>query len=568
MYLFLHYICFYSNIFGFETKKTIAFNEITSVKRAKTAGIFPNAIEIIGGGRKYFFASFLSRDEAFKLINDGWEQHSNGAEAAIEQQLVISKNLSASDSKSISESSSQENGFVAIEKVNSFKRPIDELDTADRDKAASTSNAAQFSPNVENDLEVENDLDLPINTDPSSSLDTCIWKPENFDAPKVPEDYTKVAEAKFPIKVEEFFNLFFSDSAISFVEAFHKRCGDKEFRCSSWYPHDKFGHARDVSFQHPIKFYLGAKFGSCQEVQKFRIYRNRFLFLFQAFCILLFCIMYSYILLDILTSTLDSHLVIESSQRINDAPYGDYFLVEGLWHVEKNTNRSQEGCALRVYINVAFSKKTIWKGKIVQATLDECRETYASWIDTAREILKQKPDKEGLNVALSSVQNGDHPMGKEARTQEPSERSPNLSEPPDSMDGNQQMGNLLDGSFIDATSVTTLLRELVRKSYSFLNNQSRISLVVAIAFVVIFLMQMSILVLINRPQHVHVTYPVEYMGGMGGEWSTENVAWLEKRAHHLKDEMLMLGARLERLQHDYAALKAQLEGLEHPRKRR
>ncbi|GLU00373.1 hypothetical protein SLE2022_177500 [Rubroshorea leprosula] len=525
MYLFVHYICFYSNIFGFETKKTIAFNEITSVKRAKTAGIFPNAIEIIGGGRKYFFASFLSRDDAFKLINDGWEQHSNGAEAAIEQQ------------ESISESSSQENGFVAIEKVNSFKCPIDELDTADRDKAASTSSASQFSPNLENDLEVENDLDLPINTDPSSSLDTCIWKPENFDAPKVPEDYAKVAEAKFPIKVEEFFNLFFSDSAVSFVEAFHKRCGDKEFRCSSWYPHDKFGHARDVSFQHPIKFYLGAKFGSCQEVQKFRIYRN-------------------------------SHLVIESSQKINDVPYGDYFLVEGLWHVEKNTDRSLEGCALRVYINVAFSKKTIWKGKIVQSTLDECRETYASWIDMAREILKQKPDKEGLNVALSSVQNGDHPMGKEARTQEPSERSPNLSELPDSMDGNQQMGNLLDRSFIDATSITTLLRELVRKSYSFLNNQSRFSLVVAIAFVVIFLMQMSILVLINRPQHVHVTYPVEYMGGMGGEWSTENVAWLERREHHLKDEMLMLGARLERLQHDYAALKAQLEGLEHPRKRR
>ncbi|GLT84572.1 hypothetical protein SLE2022_027930 [Rubroshorea leprosula] len=121
---------------------------------------------------QYFFASFLSRDEAFKLINDGWEQHSNGAEAAIEQQ------------ESIFESSIQENGFVAIEKVNSFKCPIDELDTADRDKAASTSSAAQFSPNVENDLEVENDLDLPINTDPSSSLDTCIWKPENFDAPK------------------------------------------------------------------------------------------------------------------------------------------------------------------------------------------------------------------------------------------------------------------------------------------------------------------------------------------------------------------------------------------------
>lgn len=86
-------------------------------------------------------------------------------------------------------------------------------------------------------------------------------------------------------------------------------------------------------------------------------------------------------------------------------------------------------------------------------------------------------------------------MGKEARTQEPSERSPNLSELPDSMDGNQQMGNLFDGSFIDATSIKALLRELVRKSYSFLNNQSRISLVVAIAFVVIFLMQVRSLLL-------------------------------------------------------------------------
>lgn len=90
MYLFIHYICFYSNIFGYETKvlfyslllqsnpiqsfiyflphcllacfnvlsflflfqKIIPFAEISSVKRAKTAGIFPNAIEILAGGKK------------------------------------------------------------------------------------------------------------------------------------------------------------------------------------------------------------------------------------------------------------------------------------------------------------------------------------------------------------------------------------------------------------------------------------------------------------------------------------------------------------------------------------
>ncbi|GKV12733.1 hypothetical protein SLEP1_g23850 [Rubroshorea leprosula] len=523
MYLFVHYICFYSNIFGFETKKIIAFNEITSVKRAKMAGIFHNAIEIFAGGRKYFFASFLSRDEAFKLINDGWEQHGNVAKATTEQQ------------ESIPECSSQEKGFVAIEEVNTIKCPIDELESTDREKIASTSSASQVTPCVESD--VEQDSDLPTNTDPSSSADSCTWKPENYDAPKVPEDYTKVAEAKLPIKVEEFFTLFFSDGAVNFTEAFHKRCGDKEFRCSSWHPHDKFGHARDVSFQHPIKMYLGAKFGSCQEVQKFRIYR-------------------------------DSNLVIETSQEINDVPYGDYFRVEGLWDVERNSNESQEGCILRVYVNVAFSKKTIWKGKIVQSTLDECREAYATWIDMAQEFLKQKPDKEGLDLAVSSVQNDEHQMEREARTEEPTDRSSNLAALPDSMDVNQRMGNLLEGIFIDATSITGFLRELVRKSYSFLNKQSRISLVVASAFVVIFLMQVSILVLLNRPQHVHVTYPVEYMGVVGSERSAENVAWLERRVHHLKDEMFMVEARLERLQHDHAALKAQLKGLEHHRRRR
>ncbi|XP_052879393.1 protein VASCULAR ASSOCIATED DEATH 1, chloroplastic-like [Gossypium arboreum] len=109
--------------------------------------------------------------------------------------------------------------------------------------------------------------------------------------------YSEVMFLGPQIKVEEFFNLFLSDNAVNFVKSFHRRCGDKEFKCSSWCPHDKFGHVRDVSFQHPIKIYFGAKFDSCQEAQKFRIYRN-------------------------------SHLVIETSQGISDVPYGDYFRVE------------------------------------------------------------------------------------------------------------------------------------------------------------------------------------------------------------------------------------------------
>ena len=80
-------------------------------------------------------------------------------------------------------------------------------------------------------------------------------------------------------------------------------------------------------------------------------------------------------------------------------------------------------------------------------------------------------------------------------------------------------------------------------------------------------MQVSIVLLLNRTQTVQVVYPGNHygVGGMGfgsGERSTETVAWLERRIHHLKDEMLMVEARLERLQSEYSFLKAELKNLD------
>ncbi|KAG8485450.1 hypothetical protein CXB51_021640 [Gossypium anomalum] len=584
MYLFVHYLCFYSNIFGFETKRIIAFNEITSVKRAKTVGIFPNAIEIFAGGKKFFFASFLSRDEAFKLINDGRKQHSTGAKEIKEQQ------------EPMSESRSQENGFFAFVKENSSKNTINDMESTARDEDVPTSSESNV-PSSANGAELV--AESVINTRSSAPAD-CSWKPDHSYSPErgkrshkftgsggveikyiapcynfidytfifgcvmiismgcflcaVPEGFTKVAETKFQMKVEEFFNLYFSDKAVNFIESFHRRCGDKEFSCSSWCPHDKFGHVRDVSFQHPIKLYfgmsllsymnlfpciiipadfsiyLGANFGSCQETQKFRIYRN-------------------------------SHLVIETSQEINNVPYGDYFIVEGLWSVERDTNAQREDCILRVYVNLAFSKRTVWKGKIVQSTLEECREAYATWIAMAHELLQQNNDKQVLDPSGSSIENVELQIKREVATKDPSERSHNSTDPvrtfqiSDSSDVNQPIGNLWQGT--KASSITYLFREVVRKSYGYLKSHGHISVVLGVAFTVMFLMQVSIIVLLNRRQQVHVSYPVACMGTMGvGEGP-----WLEKRMHQLKEEMMMVEARLEKMWLEHSALKARLKGL-------
>ncbi|KEH17844.1 protein VASCULAR ASSOCIATED DEATH 1, chloroplastic isoform X1 [Medicago truncatula] len=540
MYLFVNYICFYSNIFGFETKRIIPLHEITGVRRAKTAGIFPNAIEIISGSKKYFFASFLSRDEAFKIINDGWLRQGNDARAIMEQQ------------ESISESSSQENGFLTIENVKSSDVLDNEALSTDLSKGNSICKdlgvpsitgedpILMVVPEEQSSAEQVAESELNNNDPPRLG---CNWNEEDIDAPTTPEAYTCVAESIFPIKVEDFFWYFFSDDAINFLESYRKRCGDKDFKCASWHPQEKFGYARELSFQHPIKIYLGAKSGGCHEVQKYRVYRN-------------------------------SHLVIQTSQEVSDVPYADYFLVEGLWNVERDKDESKERCILRVYVNVAFSKKTIFRGKIVQSTIDECKDAYALWINMAHEFLQEKNlVKQESGSIAAVVKNGKMNFDREAKTGETSEGSQDQSNPTgrqttsDAINAIHSVSAQLQDNFIDtSSSVPSLFKEFATKIRSSLKSQSNLSLLLVTIFALIFFMQQfSILVLLARPQHIHMNPPVDFMNRMdnGVTRSPSDIAWLEKRVHHLKDEMYMVETRLERMRYEHVLLKKQLKDLEH-----
>lgn len=72
--------------------------------------------------------------------------------------------------------------------------------------------------------------------------------------------------------------------------------------------------------------------------------------------------------------------------------------------------------------------------------------------------------------------------------------------------------------------------------------------------------------LLARPQQVHVHSPPDYMLNLGreaGDRTSEAMVWLEKRVHHLKDEMYMVEARLDRMRNEYGLLKSQLEDLKH-----
>ncbi|KAL3813739.1 hypothetical protein ACJIZ3_015007 [Penstemon smallii] len=491
IYLFVRYICFYSNQFGFETKEIIPFHEVTSVRRVKAISVFPNAIEIIARGKKYLITSILSRDEAFKLIHDGWLQHNNGPEEITPQQELIS------------EISSPENGNNLFEESGGCRFSVDESQIIRSDEKTHISEDCKLfvdgEPNIDStSLGTQVNEEEKAKDDQRSVAKSSAWVPEDADAPEVLEYYKEVAESKFPIHVEEFFNMFLSDdgvrfdNGVSFEEQFRRRCNDRDLKITSWQPHDEFGHTRNVSFRHPtLTFLSGKRLGGYQEVQKYRVYRN-------------------------------NHLVVDTRREVSDVPFEDYHFVKLRWDVEESTD-STPGCILRVYIAVGFHKPTEWKDILARSIARESTKVFGLWIELAHELLKQKnlEKEEGL-------------MSSDA-----TETIPDLE------DVSQQVTDPMQGDFVKA-SLASFIGDVFAKFTSSSKHQ-RMACILIVIVVVLVLMQISIpLLLNNRPQ---ANLSSSMVGT--GENRSEALVSVLKQMKYLKEEMRVMETLLDKLQHEH-----------------
>ncbi|XP_062517383.1 uncharacterized protein LOC134192651 isoform X2 [Corticium candelabrum] len=73
LYVTPSHFYFHSNIFGFEEKITIDCHKITSITREKAALFFPTAILVRCEETKYLFASFMSREQVYRLMFRVWQ---------------------------------------------------------------------------------------------------------------------------------------------------------------------------------------------------------------------------------------------------------------------------------------------------------------------------------------------------------------------------------------------------------------------------------------------------------------------------------------------------------------
>ena len=74
LYVSTRFLCFYSNLFGFEEKLRIPYADIVAVRREKTALVIDNAIYVTtSDSTEYQFRSFWDRDGTIGVIDKCWQ---------------------------------------------------------------------------------------------------------------------------------------------------------------------------------------------------------------------------------------------------------------------------------------------------------------------------------------------------------------------------------------------------------------------------------------------------------------------------------------------------------------
>ncbi|KJH48014.1 GRAM domain protein [Dictyocaulus viviparus] len=69
MYISQRHICFYANIFGWETNLVLPVADVTAITKEKAALIFPNSLQIeMTDESRHFFASFVNREKTLTVL--------------------------------------------------------------------------------------------------------------------------------------------------------------------------------------------------------------------------------------------------------------------------------------------------------------------------------------------------------------------------------------------------------------------------------------------------------------------------------------------------------------------
>ncbi|KAJ0411958.1 hypothetical protein ATCC90586_009915 [Pythium insidiosum] len=170
----------------------------------------------------------------------------------------------------------------------------------------------------------------------------------------------RVLDETFAISVDAFLAAFVRDGASFGLDAFHRQNGATEIQVDPWRqaaPDDDatLGDVRALQFRVPIDAPIGPK-SSVVDV------------------------------LQCLKQPSEGCWTMESSTRLVDIPYGDYFSVEERWTVRADGG-DDAATRLCIELKVVFSKSTFWRSTIESRARTENADKWQRWAQLARQHL-------------------------------------------------------------------------------------------------------------------------------------------------------------------------------------
>uniref|UniRef100_A0A671LY29 GRAM domain-containing protein 1A-like n=1 Tax=Sinocyclocheilus anshuiensis TaxID=1608454 RepID=A0A671LY29_9TELE len=254
LYLSENWLCFYSNIFRWETTITILLKDVTSLTKEKTAKLIPNAIQISTEHEKHFFTSFGARDRSYMMIFRLW------------QNALMDKTLSPKELWHIvHQCYGTELGLTSED--DDYVSPTIVEEGGDS-QSESANKSLQSPPTVPHSLEnlssldITNDEELP--TDPSNSSDT----QEESEVESFCADLSGRLHINTVVRmsVDKLYDLLFSDT--HFIQHLFSQRHFTDLSVHEWQQDSSSGNSsRVLSYTIAINNPLGPKTAPVVETQ-------------------------------------------------------------------------------------------------------------------------------------------------------------------------------------------------------------------------------------------------------------------------------------------------------------
>ncbi|ETL83291.1 hypothetical protein L917_16743 [Phytophthora nicotianae] len=361
MYPTSSHVCFYSNVFGRERKILIPYESIREIEKTTTM-MFQHAIRLATFDKdEYTFTSFWgnNRDTCYDLIVKTRDR-------VLRELRPTAVNSSESHYPALPTSpvSGESQSPVASPPPSQGSKTEEEEEEGEKEEAAvSDHDDAVVADNDNADAEDE-ETDADDQTAPVTPRRRSVVSDVDTIAPK-DISMTQILEEVFPVSVDTFMELFYLDNAPFGLDKFNEQTGSTEMSINPWMTpledEKSFGMTRSLQFRVPVDAPIGPKSSQVDVLQ---------------------C----------LKENDHGVRVVESSTRLVDIPYGDYFSVEDRWTIVPRSS-NPNACKVFIELKVVFGKSTFWKKTIETRAISDNRAKWEKWVRMAKEFL----DTRGVN---------------------------------------------------------------------------------------------------------------------------------------------------------------------------